>query len=500
MQSGSVLPYHELLTNIARRGIETVVFPRLLIANRGEIACRIIATCRNLGIRSIAVYSEIDAASPHVQTADEAICLGPAPARASYLNQAALLHALESSHADAVHPGYGFLSESAAFAAAVESAGRVFVGPSVKAIAFLSDKIQARKHATQLGLPPVPGLVRHIDDMAHEDWLRMAEELGFPLLVKAAAGGGGIGMQCVANIEELAQAQQSSARSAERSFGDGRIYLERYLDRPRHVELQLLRNSQGTTSILGSRECSVQRRFQKLIEECPSPTYQSLPAQHRVRIESFARQLLQSVEYIGVATLELLVDQDQNAYFLEVNARLQVEHTVTEQVFGVDLVEEQLRLAANLDFSEALKSAAPSGHAIEARVYAESPARAFMPQPGTVEMLHFPESEAVRVDHGIAVGSLVSPHYDSLLAKLIAWAPQRTAATRALVRALIDTQIVVKGKQGIRDNNLALLRHVLESRDWAVAAYDTGVVGRILPLFHRKRVDALDNLTLSVVG
>ena len=464
------------------------MFSRVLIANRGEIACRIIATCRRLGIRSIAVFSDADVAAPHVQAADESIHLGPAPAAESYLSPSALLRALNESQADAVHPGYGFLSESAAFAEAVEQSGRVFVGPSARALEFLSDKIRARERAAQLGLPPVPGVSRAVGDASPEGWIEFAERLGWPLLVKAACGGGGIGMQRVANAEELISAVQSAARAAERSFGNGRVYLERYLEHPRHVEMQLLRSANGTLATLGTRECSVQRRFQKIIEECPSPTFTALPLARQAHIEAFARSLLASVDYVGVATLELLVDRDGTVYFLEVNARLQVEHTTTEQVYGVDLVEEQLRIAACDDVTPALKHAVARGHAIEARIYAESPARGFIPQPGTVEALRFPQSESVRVDQGIEVGSRISPYYDPLLAKVIAWAPHRSSATRTLIQALSETQIVVMGKQGRRDNNIQLLRQALESPDWSSASYDTRLVERLVAPSHAPSV------------
>ncbi len=476
------------------------MFSRVLIANRGEIACRIIATCRRLGIRCIAVYSDADVDSPHVKAADEAIYLGPAPATESYLNSSALLRALNESRADALHPGYGFLSESAIFAAAVAQSGRVFVGPSAHALALLSDKIRARERATQLGLLPVPGMSHSVDGANPLGWLKRAEPLGWPLLVKAAAGGGGIGMQRVANASELSAALQRATGAAQRAFGDGRIYLERYVERPRHVELQLIRGANGTVTTLGTRECSVQRRFQKFIEECPSPTFQALPPARQAHVEALARSLLASVDYVGVATLELLVDNDANVYFLEVNARLQVEHTVTEQVFGVDLVEEQLRIAAADDVTASLKQAAARGHAIEARIYAESPARGFIPQPGRVETLQFPQSECIRVDCGISVGSQMSPHYDPLIAKVIAWSPHRSAATRALHNALSETQIVVMGKRGRRDNNIQLLRQVLESSEWSSANYDTHLVERLLTPIHSRSASGQGVTSAPMVG
>lgn len=455
------------------------MFSRVLIANRGEIACRIIATCRRLGVRSIAVFSQADADAPHVKLADEAICIGPAPVAESYLNQAALLRALEQSGAGALHPGYGFFSESAAFARAVTNAGHTFIGPSPTALEFLSDKIRARQRATDLGLPPVPGVSQPVSDRTPESWLGVAESLGWPLLVKAAAGGGGIGMKRVDNPADLRAAIEAATVSAQRSFGDGRVYLERYLERAHHVELQLLRCSNGFVKTLGSRECSVQRRFQKLIEECPSPTFQALPEPRQEQVKAFARSLLESVDYVGIATLEMLVDDRANIYFLEVNARLQVEHTVTEQVYGVDLVEEQLRMAALDDVTETLKHAVARGHSVEARVYAESPARGFIPQPGMVETLRFPEFEGLRVDSGIEPGTAVSPYYDPMLAKIIVWGERRSVATASLLKALLETQLTIVGKQGIRENNLQLLRQVLQLPEWASATYDTRTVERL---------------------
>ena len=455
------------------------MFSRVLIANRGEIACRIIATCRRLGVHSIAVFSQADADAPHVKAADEAVCIGPAPATESYLNQSALLRALQESRASALHPGYGFFSESAAFARAVNAAGHTFIGPSPAALEFLSDKIRARQRATELGLPPVPGVSQTIHDQAPESWLGVAESLGWPLLVKAAAGGGGIGMKRVDNPDELKAAIETATVSAQRSFGDGRIYLERYLERAHHVELQLLRCSNGFVKTLGSRECSVQRRFQKLLEECPSPTFQALPQARQAHVTAFARSLLESVDYVGLATLEMLVDDSANVYFLEVNARLQVEHTVTEQVYGVDLVQEQLRIAALDDVTETLKHAVARGHAIEARVCAESPARGFIPQPGTIETLQWPAFDGVRVDSGIEPGTVVSPYYDPLLAKVIAWGEQRTAATETLLEALSETQITIMGKLGIRENNLQFLRRILQLPEWGLATYDTRTIERL---------------------
>lgn len=454
------------------------MFSSVLIANRGEIACRIAATCKRLQIRTIAVYSETDAAAPHVKVADEAICIGPAPALQSYLNQAALIGAIETSGAEAVHPGYGFLSENPTFAAAVTGAGAVFVGPNSNALEQLSDKLGARALASRVGLQPVPGTSTSMSDDI-EAVVQVANSVGWPLLVKAAAGGGGIGMQRAANPAELEVAIQSSRALAQRAFGDGRLYLERFVNRPRHVEIQVIRSKDGFQVALGHRECSVQRRYQKLVEECPSPAFVRLDPDRLQALQDAALRLFEVAGYVGVGTVEMLLDRDGSPYFLEVNARLQVEHTVTEMVYGIDLVEQQLRLAAGLDVSQALAHARSRGHAIEARVYAEDPRRGFMPQPGMVEALVLPEGEGIRVDCGIECSCDVSPHYDPLLAKIVAWGQTRLEATARLSKALSATKIEIHSKHGLRVNNLSLLQRILTSGEWGSADYDTGLVERL---------------------
>ena len=322
------------------------MFSRVLIANRGEIACRIAATCKRLGVRAIAVHSEIDAEAPHVKLANEAHCVGPAPALESYLNVPALIRAVRESGADAVHPGYGFLSENASFAEALKEVGVAFIGPRPEALRLLSDKLGARRTALDVGFEPVPGSLGSVGVVEPGQLMLAAEQIGFPVLVKAAGGGGGIGMQLAHDSNELLPAIEKAAGISQRSFADSRVYLEKYLAHPRHVEIQALRVRHGSTFVLGNRECSVQRRYQKLIEECPSPTLSGLPEGKRKALELAACRLLDAVDYVGVATIELLLGDDQKPYFLEVNARLQVEHTVTEMVFGIDLVELQLKLAA----------------------------------------------------------------------------------------------------------------------------------------------------------
>jgi len=456
------------------------VFSSVLIANRGEIACRIAVTCKRLGIRTIAVYSEADSLSPHVKSADVAYCIGPAPALESYLNSEALLSVARESGAEALHPGYGFLSENATFASAVVEAGVTFIGPRAEALRQLSDKLAARRTATGAGFEPVPGSAASVGahDLGalHEE----CERIGFPVLIKAAGGGGGIGMQRACDVSELDAALQKAVGIAERSFADGRVYIEKCVERPRHVEIQALRASNGFTAVLGSRECSIQRRYQKLIEECPSPSLETL-GETRVRwLENAACKLLELVDYVGVATIELLMGDDDKPYFLEVNARLQVEHTVTEMVYGVDLVELQLQLASEADVSSQLAQLKPRGHAIEARVYAEDPQRGFLPQPGVVGELALPRGSGVRVDCGIEQGTAVTPYYDPLLAKIIGWGSSRLEATDGLVSALSRTKIPVVSKAGLRANNLGFLQRVLGTVEWRQANYDTQLVERLV--------------------
>jgi len=456
------------------------VFSRVLIANRGEIACRIAATCKRLGVRAIAVHSEIDAEAPHVKLANEAHCVGPAPALESYLNVPALIRAVRESGADAVHPGYGFLSENASFAEALKEVGVAFIGPRPEALRLLSDKLGARRTALDVGFEPVPGSLGSVGVVEPGQLMLAAEKIGFPVLVKAAGGGGGIGMQLAHDSNELLPAIEKAAGISQRSFADSRVYLEKYLAHPRHVEIQALRVRHGSTFVLGNRECSVQRRYQKLIEECPSPTLSGLPEGKRKALELAACRLLDAVDYVGVATIELLLGDDQRPYFLEVNARLQVEHTVTEMVFGIDLVELQLKLAAGDDVSSMLAAARPKGHAVEARIYAEDPEKAFLPQPGIVESLAFPNGDGVRVDSGIECGCNISPYYDPLLAKIIGWGQSRDDATNCLLNALSETDISVMSKRGARANNLNLIERVLRTADWASGVYDTALIERLL--------------------
>ena len=457
------------------------MFSSVLIANRGEIACRIAATCRRLGLRSVAVYSEADAGARHVKLADEAYCVGRAPALESYLNVPALLRIIRESGAEAVHPGYGFLSENASFATALELAGVAFIGPRPTPLRLVADKLEARRMASAVGFEAIPGSPGAVSTSHEERLLAIAEQIGFPVLIKAAGGGGGIGTQLASDATELVSAVHRAEVISERSFADGRVYVEKYIEHPRHVEIQALRARNGGAFVLGNRECSIQRRYQKLIEECPSPSLSALHPDSLLDLELAACRLLEFVDYVGVATIELLLGDAGKPYFLEVNARLQVEHTVTEMVFGLDLVELQLRLAAGEDVLSMVSQACSNGHAIEARICSEDPDRSFLPQMGTVESLKLPSGVGIRVDSGIEAGCTITPYYDSLLAKVIGWGASRKQATARLAKALTATRISVVSQHGPRTNNLALLRQVLGTSEWATGAYDTELVKRLVP-------------------
>jgi acetyl/propionyl-CoA carboxylase alpha subunit len=459
------------------------MFQKILILNRGEIACRIARTCKRLGVGVVAVYSDADAAAPHVALADEAVRLGPAPVRDSYLNLDAVLAALRSTGAQAVHPGYGLLSESPTLARAVQSAGATFIGPSPEALEQLGDKLAARALARSVGAEPPPGTLAALDPANEAQLLSEAERIGLPLIVKAAAGGGGIGMLVVRDFADLPRAVKTCTDRAQQAFADGRVYLERYLERPRHIEVQIFVDAFGNAVSLGERECSVQRRHQKIIEEspCVAGIFQG-PAGEARRQALFAQALavVQAAKYQGAGTVEFVVGTEGQPYFLEVNARLQVEHPVTEMVTGLDLVELQLRIAAGEPLPEEARAARPSGHAIEARLYAEDPARGFLPQPGKLERLSFPQGlPGIRVDTGFVEGGEVTPHYDPLLAKVIAHADTREQAILRLDRALAATELSLMGPKGPRVTNLALLRRILAAPDFVAGEYDTALVERL---------------------
>jgi acetyl-CoA carboxylase biotin carboxylase subunit/3-methylcrotonyl-CoA carboxylase alpha subunit len=430
------------------------------------------------------VFSDADVLAPHVSLADEALRLGPAPAKQSYLDRAALLSALEISGADAVHPGYGFFSENADFAAAVLATGKIFVGPAPDALRALGDKIAARKSAEKVGLEPPPGSDGPIDPADAALLRSEAERIGFPVLVKAAGGGGGIGMQVARDHAELERAARACADRGRAAFLDARIYLERYLEKPRHIEIQVVRDAGGSSLSLGERECSVQRRYQKIVEESPSPAgfFRGEAGETR-RKQLFERalRLVESVGYVGAATVELVADASGAVYFLEVNARLQVEHPVTELVTGLDLVELQLRIAAGEGLPREATQAVARGHAVEMRLYAEDPGQGFVPQPGRLERLRFPENlPGVRIDAGYLEGGEVTVHYDPLIAKIIAHGPTRELAIDRLDAALAATQIELIGPKGPRKTNLEFVRTVLAAPAFRRGEYDTGLAALLL--------------------
>ena len=420
---------------------------RLLIANRGEIACRIIRSARKLGLETVAVYSEADRHSLHVQQADQAFCIGPAAASASYLDQQAVLEAARRGGADAIHPGYGFLAENAAFAQACAEAGLVFVGPTPEVIVRMGEKHAARQVAEAAGVPVLPGSEQASDD---PQWLRrQALALGFPLMLKPVAGGGGKGMRRVSEESELDEALAAAMREGQAAFGDGRLLLERYLHQPRHVEVQVLADTHGHAVHLFERDCSLQRRHQKIIEESPAP---GLDSATRQALGEAALKLVRATGYTGAGTVEFLLD-DSGWYFMEMNTRLQVEHPVTEAVTGVDLVAWQLKIAAGEPLTLRQEALRMQGHAIEMRLCAEDPARGFLPQTGRLERLQFPSLPGLRVDSGFQAGDVISPHYDSLLAKLIVHGENRQVALGLAERALRQTRI-----HGVINNREALLR------------------------------------------
>lgn len=445
-------------------------FTTVLVANRGEIAVRVIRTLRAIGIRSVAVYSDADAGARHVAEADVAVRLGPAPARQSYLDIAAVVRAAQRTGAQAVHPGYGFLSENAEFAAALGAAGIAFIGPPVGAIQTMGDKIAAKAAVSEFGVPVVPGISR--PGLTDEDLIAGAGDVGFPVLVKPSAGGGGKGMRVVNDASELPAALVSARREAASAFGDDTLFLERFVLNPRHIEVQIVADGDGNVVHFGERECSLQRRHQKVIEEAPSPL---LDAATRARIGAAACDTARSVDYTGAGTVEFIVSADRpdEFFFMEMNTRLQVEHPVTELVTGVDLVELQVRIAAGGTLPLGQDDVVMTGHAVEARVYAEDPARDFLPTGGTV--LDVLESSSARVDSGIQAGTVVGSDYDPMLAKVIAYAEDRPAALAALDRALAETAVL-----GVT-TNVDFLRFLLADSDVVAGRLDTGLLDRRTP-------------------
>jgi acetyl-CoA carboxylase biotin carboxylase subunit len=406
------------------------MFKKILIANRGEIALRVIRACKELGIQTVAVYSEADRESLHVRFADDDVCIGPAPARDSYLRIPRLIAAAEITGADAIHPGYGFLAENAEFAETCAASNIAFIGPTAEQIRQMGDKAAARKAMTAVGVPVVPGTPGPVEDS--DEALGFAKEIGFPVIIKAAAGGGGKGMRVAADADDFARAFQLARSEALSAFGNGDVYVEKYLQRPRHIEFQIMGDKHGNVIHLGERDCSVQRRHQKLIEESPSP---AMTPKLREKMGADAVRGAKAIDYVGAGTIEMLLDEDGSYYFMEMNTRIQVEHPVTEMLTGMDLVKEQIRVAAGEKLS--VKEMPPMrGHVIEVRVNAEDPARNFQPSPGRIDVFHPPGGPGVRIDTHIYAGYVVPPYYDSLLAKLICQGRDRAETVKRMQVAL----------------------------------------------------------------
>jgi acetyl-CoA carboxylase biotin carboxylase subunit len=448
------------------REVDMAEFRTVLVANRGEIACRVVRTLREMGIGSVAVYSDADADALHVRSADEAYPIGPAPAAQSYLDQEKIIDVARRSGAEAIHPGYGFLSENAGFARRCEEAGIVFIGPPAAAIETMGSKIAARRAAKAAGVPIVPGTEAPSSDA--DDVARVAADLGYPIAIKAAAGGGGYGMRVAHRPEDVPAVLDGVRRDAGRAFGDTSVYVEKFFSpAPRHVEIQILGDRHGRVVHLGERECSIQRRFQKIVEETPSV---AVSPELRARMGEAAVALAERMGYFSAGTIECLVDSDGQFYFLEMNTRLQVEHPVTEAVTGVDLVREMIRVAAGEPISIPEGGVAPRGHAIEARVYAEDPSRNFMPSPGEITAFHLPDAPGVRVDTGVGAGSKITVYYDPMIAKVIAWGKDRGEAVAAMRAALVQTRV-----EGIA-TNLPFLERLFAGDDFAAGAFHTRYV------------------------
>ena len=442
------------------------MFRKVLIANRGEIALRVIRACRELGIETVAVYSEADRESLHVRFADDDVCIGPPPSRLSYLRIPAIIAAAEITGADAIHPGYGFLAESAEFAEACVESNIAFVGPTPEQIRLMGDKAAARKLAVELGVPVIPGSEGTVEDPT--DALKIAGDIGFPVIIKATAGGGGKGMRVANDEEGFEQSFQLARNESLAAFGSAEVYIERFLERPRHVEFQVMGDRSGNVVQLGERDCSVQRRHQKLIEEAPSP---GLSADRRAEMGDAAVSLAKNIGYVGAGTVEFLLEENGDFYFMEMNTRIQVEHPVTEMVTNYDLVKEQIRTAAGEPVSLAGGDCL-RGHAIECRVNAEDPARNFQPSPGTITAFHAPGGPGVRVDTHIYQGCVIPPYYDSLIAKLIVLGRDRDEALAKMSQAL-DSFII----EGVT-TTIPFLREVIHHPEFAAGCVDTKFLER----------------------
>lgn len=445
-------------------------FTKILIANRGEIACRVIRTAKRLGIKTVAVYSDADADALHVLQADEAVCIGPAASSESYLRGDKIIAACKATKAQAVHPGYGFLSENAAFARQLKRAGIAFIGPNERAIKAMGDKIESKKLAEKAGVNVVPGYTKALKNYAEAS--KVAKTIGYPVMLKASAGGGGKGMRVCANTAELKEAFVSAVREAKSSFGDDRVFLEKFIENPRHIEIQVLADSFGNTIHLGERECSIQRRHQKVIEEAPSPFIDDAT---RAAMGAQAVKLAKAVKYVSVGTVEFIVDSDRNFYFLEMNTRLQVEHPVTEWVTGLDLVEQMLRVAAGQKLKLSQDDVQMTGWAIESRIYAEDPFRGFLPSIGRLTRYRAPEGDDVRVDTGVYEGGEISMHYDPMIAKLVTYGADRDLAIQGMSQALDGFYI-----RGV-EHNISFLSALMNHPRFIEGRLTTGFIAEEYP-------------------
>ena len=438
------------------------MFNRILIANRGEIAIRVARACRELGIGTVGIYSTVDEHSLHLRHMDQAFWVGDSPPHASYLNMQAIIDIARQARVDAIHPGYGFLAENSRFAEACEKAGIVFIGPSSQALSLVGDKVASRKTVQEVGVPIIPGM--QLIGRGASVLKKSAAEIGYPVIVKASMGGGGKGMRIVRNADDLEASIAAGQREAKSAFGDETVYLEKYIERPRHIEFQVLRDQHGNAVHLFERECSIQRRHQKIIEETPST---ALDGDLRARMGEAAKKVIEASDYTNAGTVEFLLDESRRFYFLEVNARVQVEHPITEMVTGVDLVHQQIMIAAGERIGLEQAAIRQYGHAIEARIYAEDPENNFLPCPGKIFYLNEPSGPGVRVDSGIFRGWEVPPHYDPILSKMIVWAGDRRVAIKRISNALNDYVIL-----GIK-TNLGFLKRIMSTAKFSEGDYHT---------------------------